>query len=361
MAKGFFMKKYILCFFAAILVAACTSPEDDAKIQAYWATQYMHLMARLAGSPLMNSPLATQGLASFTQKDAEQEFASLVPPENATEPDQAELEEMMKQWQESQDQVEEQATVPAEEAPAPTAPVTPKKKTSTSAKTNTSPVNTGVTKKNKPIEALLVVSSSCGWCHRLKQDRWAEKFRDKYWGQIKLIEYDVNSSADRTLYNKFLRKHKLTSVGTPTLFIGDAKISGYPLPGADEAAQKAIAKYGTPAEAAKQYMEITMEEPAGPVRGKAPLKDRQAMQRAIEKVQQDNEKILQDIGQMFGNSTQTKAFAITSNTEKTLRQKASASSSLQSYLTAQKQILAQQERSLNKLMQENAHLLRNIK
>lgn len=353
------MKKHILFILTAILAVSCTSPEDDTKIESFWAEQSAHLMSKLPAAALAAK---AKQMPAFTQKDAHAAFESFTD-ENAAPPTDQEMDEMMQQWQETQSQLEQQApATPAEIAPAgPKAQ--PKNAPAVSAKTATAPAKTNATaaaKKTKPVEALLVVSSTCGWCQRLKQDRWAEKFQDKYWGQIKLVQYDVNSSADRTLYNKFLRKHKLSAVGTPTLFIGDTKISGYPLTGADEAAQKAIAKQGVSAVPAKQYMEITMEDD-GLVKGKAPLKDRQAMQRAIEKVQQDNEKTLQDIGQMFGNATQTQAFAITSNTEKALRQKAAASASLQAYLTAQKQLLAQQEQNLNKLMQENARFLRDIR
>ncbi len=356
------MKKHVLCIFTAILAISCTSPEDDAKIQSFWADQSAHLISKLPSSVL--AAKAHRGrMPTFTEKEAQAAFESLGE-ETASAPTEQELNDMMKQWQETQAQLEQQPAVPpSESAPADTKAL-PKNTTKASAKMVSSSAKTGtvsMTKKQKPIEALLVVSSTCGWCQRLKQDQWAEKFQDKYWGQIKLVQYDVRSSDDRTLYNKFLRKHKLSSVGTPTLFIGDTKISGYPLPGADEAAQKAIAKYGVPSAPAKQYMEITMEDPSGVVRGKAPLKDRHAMQQAIEKVQKDNEKTLQDIGQMFGNATQAQAFAITSATEKALRQKAAASTSLQAYLAAQKQLLAQQEQNLNKLMQENAHFLRDIR
>ena len=328
--------------------------EQDPRKVFLIAKQMQEITASIATKNKQMPPLP--------QTEAELPFESLSK-EEANLPSEQEMDEMMKQWQETQTQLEQQSPANPEEI-SPAGSKIPQKNTHTvSAKTAATSAKNGtasVAKKAKPIEALLVVSSTCGWCQRLKQDRWAEKFQDKYWGQIKLIQYDVNSSADRTLYNKFLRKHKLSAVGTPTLFIGDAKISGYPLSGADQAAQKAIAKYGAPHVPAKQYMEITMEDD-GLVKGKAPLKDRQAMQRAIEKVQKDNEKTLQDIGQMFGNATQAQAFAITSSTEKTLRQKASTSVSLQAYLTAQKQLLAQQEQNLNKLMQENARFLRDIR
>ncbi len=370
------MKKCIWFVLAASLAVGCTSKEDDAQIKAFWAQQSMHVMEKFP-AVAMAGALAAQKAPAFNQADAEEEFVSLAESENGKEPTPQEMEEMLKQWQDTQNQLNEtvsDTTLPDEQTPSkdtamaqqsqPATPVAPQAENKapaprkhTSAKTQTSTVTTP---KTKPIEALLVVSSTCGWCKRLKQDRWAEKFKDKYWGQVKLIEYDVNTATDRTLLNKYLRKHKLTSVGTPTLFVADTVIRGYPLTGADEAVQKALAKQGVSAPAGT-YMEITMEEPAGPVKGKAPLKDRQAMQRAIEKVQQDNENALSDIGQMFGNATQAQAAAIMSKTEKALRQKANASASLQAYLAAQKQLLAQQEQNLNKLMQENARFIRDIR
>lgn len=107
-----------------------------------------------------------------------------------------------------------------------------------------------------------------------------------------------------------------------------------------------------------QFMDITMEDPSGAVKGKAPLKDRQAMQKSLDKVMQDNENTLHDIVQAFGAETQAQAFEITAKTEKALRHQAANSSSLQEYLKVERQLLKKQEQSLNQLMQNNSRKLR---
>ena len=109
-----------------------------------------------------------------------------------------------------------------------------------------------------------------------------------------------------------------------------------------------------------QFMEIMVEDPSGAIKGKAPLKDRRAMQRAIDQVLQDNQNTLQDIGQVFGAETQAQAFALMTQTEKELRQQAKASPSLQEYLKVQRQLLKKQEQNLNQLMRSSTHALRNI-
>jgi len=106
-----------------------------------------------------------------------------------------------------------------------------------------------------------------------------------------------------------------------------------------------------------QFMDITMEDSSDAVSGKAPLKDRRAMQKALNKVMEDNENILHDIVQAFGAETQAQAFAITAKTEKALRQQAAKSASLQEYLKVERQLLKKQEQSLNQLMRNNARKL----
>lgn len=110
-----------------------------------------------------------------------------------------------------------------------------------------------------------------------------------------------------------------------------------------------------------QFMEIVMDEPSGAIKGKAPLKDRKAMQKAIDKVLQDNQDTVEDIGAAFGAEVQAQAFAITTKTEKTLRKQAAASTSLKEYLTVERQLLKKQEQSLNQLMKNSSRRLRSAR
>ncbi len=316
------MKKYLLLLLSVILVGACSS-ENNEKAHAYW-TKQKNAIVQKGGLP---APVL-QALGAQS---------------SVSEEDVKAFEEMMSEWEKQNPSSLPAVAQPVEKAPA------------------TATVN----KAPRQIEAVLIVSSTCGWCQRLKQDRWADKFRQKYKGQIRLTEYDVNEHPDRTLLNKLMRKHKMTSVGTPTLFLGNSVVQGYPLSEADEAAQKEISKLGLnnlPARGSGRgsvtngsFMEITLDDsPITTGKGKASAQDRQAMARALEKIQQDNQKTLQDIGVAFGRETQADAFAIISNSEKAMKRAAGESDSLADYLKAQRDLLKQQERDLNQLMQNNA-------
>ncbi len=350
------MKKLFFLFVIASVLSACTTKEQDEQINSFWGQQFQQLLAKFMPGNAMPF-MAPQTASTETNVQDMQEF-----------------EEMMKEWEQTQNTLdpaampdaaptdtsatpENSSQLPAY-APAKTAPqTTAKPPQNAPAKKTTS------ASKPKPINAYLVVSSQCGWCRKLKQEGWVGEFRDKYQGRVRLIEYDITTPEGEAGFTKLMQRYKMTSVGTPSLFVGDSVVQGYPLADADSAVQKALAKYGQnvsrPVSTA-QFMEITLEDPSGAIKGKAPLQDRQAMQQALNKVLQENQTAVQDIGHMFGTGTQAEAFAITTKTEKALRQKAAQSASLQEYMQAQKQLLKQQEQSLNKLMQANTQFLRDI-
>ena len=111
-----------------------------------------------------------------------------------------------------------------------------------------------------------------------------------------------------------------------------------------------------------QFIEITMEDTrVNKYKSNAPLKERQAMQRALERVKQSNQQALQDIGMMFDGDTQAQAFAIVSKSEKILIRTANTSNTYQNYLNAQRKILQEQDQQLNQLMRANAYKLRRIR
>ncbi len=116
--------------------------------------------------------------------------------------------------------------------------------------------------------------------------------------------------------------------------------------------------------ASSQFMEITLEDANRRVtklKSNASLKDRQAMQRAIENVKQSNQQALRDIGTMFDGDTQAQAFAIVAKSEKILMRTANTSINYQNYLNAQRKILQEQDAQLNQLMRANAHKLRRVR
>ena len=118
----------------------------------------------------------------------------------------------------------------------------------------------------------------------------------------------------------------------------------------------------TPKRTQTQFLEITMEDSRiNKLKSNAPLKERQAMQRSIERVKQSNQQALHDIGIMFDNDTQVQAFVIISKAEKILLRAANTSSNYQNYLNAQHKILQEQDDKLNQLMRQNAYKLRHIR
>lgn len=361
------MKKFILLLTLTGVLVSCTSKEQEEQIRSFWAQQMQYAFAKIV--PGQAAPLAVETPESSSDADVRE---------------MQEFEDMMKEWEQTQNdldpipapqtdfQAELSETVSEDPSPQPSsAPAEPVKPAAQAAPSAPKPAAKPKTPANsaKQLNAYLVVSSQCGWCQKLKQEGWVEQFQDKYRGQVRLIEYDVTTPEGQAGYTKLMKRYKMSSVGTPSFFVGDAVVRGYPLSDADAAVQKAIAKYGkntkhtvsSASASSGQFMEITLEDPSGVIKGKAPLKDRQAMQRAIDKVLQDNQNAVQDIGQMFGASIQAEAFAITTKTEKALRNQAAASASLQEYLQAQRRLLSQQEQSLNQLMQANVQFIRNIR
>lgn len=246
---------------------------------------------------------------------------------------------------------------PTEEAPLPPAEEPSLKPQPAPAKAPT------VAKVPRAVEAMLFVSPSCPRCQRLKQEGWVAKFQDKYAGQVRLTEYDLSIPQNEELLQNMMRKHHLTQVGYPTLFIAGNVVQGYPL-NADPVVAKVLAKQGWKKSSApqQQFIEITLEDSnTGNVKSKAPLKDRQSMQSALDRVKQSNQQTVKDIGSMFGADTQAQALAIVAKYEKTLQRTANTSDTYQNYLKAQQKILQEQEQLLNQLMRDNAYRMRNIR
>ncbi len=223
---------------------------------------------------------------------------------------------------------------------------------------------TAAAKQPHVIKAMLFVSPTCPRCQRLKRDGWVAQFEDKYAGKISLTEYDLSIPKNEQLLQNMMHKHNLQRVAYPTLFIAGNVVQGYPL-NADPVVKKVLANAGwdkVNATPQNQFMEITIEDTRiNKFKSNAPLKDRQAMQRAIERVKQSNQQALQDIGTMFDGDTQAQAFAIVTKSEKILMRTANTSNTYQNYLNAQRKILQEQDAQLNQLMRQNAYKLRRIR
>lgn len=126
------------------------------------------------------------------------------------------------------------------------------------------------------------------------------------------------------------------------------------------------AAQNTPAAAAQQrqkpapqIMEVTLDTEALP--GRAPKEERVKMKHALEAVQLSNQTTLTDIAATFGDNVKYQAFLLTAETERQLKQAAAQSADFNAYLTAQQQLLVEQDKKLNQLMQKNASSIKKIR
>ncbi|MGN0024871.1 MAG: hypothetical protein ACI351_05510 [Candidatus Avelusimicrobium sp.] len=108
-----------------------------------------------------------------------------------------------------------------------------------------------------------------------------------------------------------------------------------------------------------QLIDVTMETDA--LNGKAPFQDRVRMKRAWNAVQAVNQKTVEDIGTAFGEQVKTKAFIITTNTEKQLKQEAKNATDFASYFARQQELLAKQEKDITQLMTQNRGHIKKLK
>ena len=297
------MKKYFLFLpVIALLCCACTSKEQDQKIQLFWLQQMATVSQKMLPGQ-MSKLAAMQAKTLGTKK----------------------------------------ANLP----------------------TSKSPVRTEA-KVSSPLKAMLFVSPQCGRCQRLKKDGWAEKFREQYDGQIILTEYDLSVPQNEELLHSMMRKHKMNRIGYPAFFIGSSVAHGYPLAQqAEKITQKELAAFirNNPSMAAPkplpQIIEVTMD--SDEIKGKAPQADLDRMKRAINAVQLSNQKTLTDIGTTFGESVKNKAMIITTETEQKLRDEATKAASFTAFFAKQKELISTQNQRLNQLMAQNTQNIRRIK
>ena len=133
---------------------------------------------------------------------------------------------------------------------------------------------------------------------------------------------------------------------------------GYPNSSADPV-MPATNSATLPQRQAPQVMDVMMDDTALP--GKAPHEDRVRMKQALLAVQENNQTLLQDLRKTFGNNVKEKAFYITLETEKQLKQAAAEAATYNDYMAKQQQLLAQQEKNISKLMQQNKASLKRLK
>lgn len=108
-----------------------------------------------------------------------------------------------------------------------------------------------------------------------------------------------------------------------------------------------------------QIMDVTLEDDVLP--GKAPYADRIKMQQTLNSFRQSNQNTLADIGNAFNEQVKSKAFYITAQTEKSLKQTAKTSADFQTFSAAFKKAAAQQNKQLRQLMTQNKNQLKKLR
>lgn len=114
----------------------------------------------------------------------------------------------------------------------------------------------------------------------------------------------------------------------------------------------------TAAPARPQIMEVTLDTDTLP--GKASAADRTRMKRALEAVQISNQSTLSDIAVTFGDNVKYKAFLITADTERKLKETAKKSANFSAYFTEQQKLLKEQDRKINDLLLKNTGSIKNL-
>lgn len=122
---------------------------------------------------------------------------------------------------------------------------------------------------------------------------------------------------------------------------------------------QAVTAKPAPKPAPVQVLDVTMDDDALP--GKAPYAERVQMKRAWTLFQLSNQNTLRDIQNTFGDQVKDKAFYITINTEKKLKQAAATAANYRVYAAKQKQLLAEQDQALQQLMMQNKASIKRIK
>ncbi len=336
-------KTSLLILSGLLLVAGCTSKEQDEKIHAYWQNQAGDLLVKRMGISPRQTANPLEGKTPLLDEAGNSIF-----PEQQTTPEETPVQE-----------TPEQTPVPTEQPQ--TTPPTPATQLAANAP------------KRAPIQAVLFTHSDSPVCKQLKADQWDTSFQQTYQGKVNLVQYDMKNPASKAALQAQMKAHKLASVSVPTLFIGKHVLTEYPFQGVEAAVQEALT---APAPTAKrqaarrkqqnssQYMEIIMEDTQANTprkNTKASASDNKAIQAALAEVVKNNQSTLNDLGSLFGENAKAEAYAIMTRTEKQLRSKAATSPNYKTYLATQKALLQLQEKQLNQLMQQNAKNLRAIR
>ena len=342
------MKKILLYVMAVtFLMTGCTSREQEEQINSFWQQQFSNLFSQRSGMrPPENPHMIPEHL--LLDKDGK----PLFPQEEQSEQEQAPGTQIPQEQLAPESEKQENPAV-------------------TSMQTSQTPAAPTAAPKHSSIKAVLFTHSDSPQTKQLKADNWDKNFQQKYQGSVILVEYDMKDPTSKAPLQEMMRKHKLSSITVPILFVGDQSFQGYPFNNEDQAVQKALAAAAQPKQRpvqkrkqqSNQFMEIIMEDtPKTPKKNtRASARDSRAIQLALASVEKNNQATLADMGSIFGEDTKAQAYAIISRTERLLRNKAAVSPDYKTYLTTQKSLLQIQEKELSELMRQNAKRLRSVR
>lgn len=117
-------------------------------------------------------------------------------------------------------------------------------------------------------------------------------------------------------------------------------------------AQKPVAPRQRTAAKNEPVLDVQLEDEA--LEGVAPYADRVRMKRAITAVQRTNKKTLAELKNTRGTAMRNKAAHIFANTEEQLQNEAAQAADFQAYFSRQRQLLAQQEKAIKRLLNPQA-------
>ena len=213
-----------------------------------------------------------------------------------------------------------------------------------------------------PIPATLFLSNSCGWCRKLKNSGFIEKFQNKYEGDVELKVYEVHSSEGNQAFSQALRKHHLSG-GVPLLIIGNSVIHGYSdqmMALADEKVRLELKKLnrvpGQQVQAGPEVVSIAMEDVE--IQGPASAEDKAQMKAYLNLTRDNHEATLISIQKMAPRQVWQEAMAIISQTENQLKQQADQSASYADFIAQATVLEKEQQTKIDELIRQNVKRIR---
>lgn len=205
----------------------------------------------------------------------------------------------------------------------------------------------------EPIPAKLFLSDTCGWCKKLKQSGFPEKFRNKYVGEVELTVYEVHSTQGNQEFAKAIKKYQLRG-GVPLLIIGDSVISGYSdqmMALADEKVRLELKKRGTAPDVGPSMASIAMDDEE--IQGPASAADKEKMRAYMVRVRENNEATLNSMRQMFSKSVWNQTLGYVMTTEEQIKKAANQSATYEEFVAKAHMLENTQQQQIDHLAKQN--------